>query len=95
MQHHDDVGAELEGAVVAGLLVAAVAEVLAMDDDLEAEPAGDVDGLVPGHVVDQDHVVDQVLRHVGVRPLERLGGVVRGHDDHDARRLRHGAQGSA
>ena len=31
-----------------------------MDDDLEAEPTGDVDGLVAGHVVDEDHVVDEV-----------------------------------
>ena len=83
VEHHDDVGAPLERPVVAGLLVAAVAQVLAVDDDLEAELAGDLDGLVLRHVVDEDHVVDEVVRDVGVRPLERLGRVVGGHDDDD------------
>ena len=46
VEHHDDVGAGLERRVVARLLVAAVAPVLGVDDDVEAELAGDVDGLV-------------------------------------------------
>ena len=70
MEHDDDVGAGRERRVVAGLLVAAVAEVLAVDDDVEPELPGDLDGLVAGHVVDEDDVVDQVVRDVGVRPLE-------------------------
>ena len=46
MEHHDDVGTGLQRRVVARLLVAAVAPVLGVDDDVETELPGDVDGLV-------------------------------------------------
>jgi hypothetical protein len=36
VEHHDDVGARCERRVIARLLIAAVAQVLAVDDDLEA-----------------------------------------------------------
>ena len=62
VEHDDDVGAGRERRVVAGLLVAAVAEVLAVDDDVEPELAGDVDRLVARHVVDEDDPVDDVVR---------------------------------
>ena len=65
-----------------------------MDDHVEPELAGDVDGLVAGHVVDEDDPVDQVVRDVGVRPLERPRRVVGGHDDDDPRigSVGHGAK---
>ena len=85
VEHHDDVGALLEGGLVARLLVAAVAQVLLVDDHVEAELAGDVDGLVLRHVVDEDDPVDEIVGDVRVRPLERLRGVVGGHDDDDPR----------
>jgi hypothetical protein len=84
MKHDHDVGARLERSVIAGLLVAAVAAVLAMDDHLEAEPPGNLHGLVARDIVDEDHPVDDVVGHVRVRPLEGEGRVVGGHDDHDA-----------
>ena len=71
MEHDHDIGAGREGRVVAGLLVAAVAPVLAVDDHVEPELPGDLDGLVARHVVDQDDPVDDVVRDVGVGPLER------------------------
>ena len=89
VEHHDDVGAGLERRVVARLLVAAVAPVLRVDDDVEAEVPGDVDGLVLRHVVDEDDLVDDVVRDVGVGALERQGRVVGGHDDDDALSLGH------
>ena len=46
VEHDDDVGAVGEGGLVAGLLVAAVAEVLLVDDHVEPELTRDVDGLV-------------------------------------------------
>ena len=63
-----------------------------MDDRFEAEVPGDLDGLVPGDVVDQDDVVDDVVRDVRVRALERPRGVVGRHHDDDprARRVRRG-----
>ena len=45
------------------------------------EAARDLDGAVARGVVDEDDVVDAILRDVGVGPLEGLLGVVRGHDD--------------
>ncbi len=68
-----------------------------MDDHLQTEVAGDVHGLVVRDVIDEDDPVDAVVRDVGVRALERQRGVVRGHDDDDARfgsGLGHGAKGS-
>ena len=41
--------------------------------------------VVARHVVDEDDPVDDVVRDVGVRPLERLRRVVGRHDDHDGR----------
>ena len=86
----------VERRVVARLLVAAVAPVLGVDDDVEPEVPGDVDGLVLGHVVDEDDLVDEVVRDVGVGALERQGRVVGGHDDDEVRagRRRHGGKGT-
>ena len=68
---------------VTGLLVPAVAPVLAVDDDVEPELTGDVDGLVTRHVVDEDDPTHDVVRNVRIRPLERPRGVVGGHHDDD------------
>ena len=88
VEHDDDLGAGRQGRVVARLLVAAVAAVLAVDDDVEPELPGDVDGLVARHVVDQDDLVDEVVRDVRIRALERPRRVVGGHHDDEARRGR-------
>ena len=45
---------------------------------------GDIDGLVLRHVVDEDDLVDDVVRDVGVGALKRPRRVVGGHDDDDA-----------
>jgi len=84
VEHHDDVGALFEGRPVTGLLIAAIAKVLAVDDHVEAEAPSDVDGLVLGHIVDEDDAIHDLVRNIGVGPLERQGGVVGGHDDDDA-----------
>ena len=84
VEHDDGVRPGLERGVVAGLLVAAVAEVLAVDDHVEAEMAGDGDRVVPGYVVDQDDLRHDRVRNVAVGSFERLGGVVGRHDDDDA-----------
>src|SRR5487761_1213221 len=43
VEHDHDVGAHLERVPIAGLLVAAVAKVLLVPDDIEAERGGDAD----------------------------------------------------
>jgi DMSO/TMAO reductase YedYZ molybdopterin-dependent catalytic subunit len=59
-----------------------------VDDDIEAELPGDLDGVVVGHVVDQDDPIDDGVGDVCVGSLERPGRVVRGHDDDNARPFR-------
>ena len=50
---------------------------------VQAELSGDGDCVVPGDVVDEDDPVDDLVWDVAIGPLERLGGVVGGHDDYD------------
>jgi hypothetical protein len=74
-----------EREAVARFLVPAVAEVLhvRVDDRLRQRP-GERGGLVGARVVNEDDQVHDPLRkHFGVRLLQGLGRVVRGHDDDD------------
>ena len=91
MDHDHDVRAELQGLGVAGLLVAAVAPVLFVDEDAEAELPGQLDGPVPAGVVDEDDLVHPLARDVVEGALQRLLGVVGRHDDDDFLRTFHGA----
>ena len=71
VDHDDDVGPAREGGRVAGLLVPAVAPVLRVDDDLEPrDRPGERHGPVPRGVVDEEDVVDPLLRDL----LEASGG---------------------
>jgi hypothetical protein len=61
MEHDDDVGANLECFIVAGFLVAAIASVLFMSDDMvDAEFFGHGDGVVPAIVIYEDDFVDDI-----------------------------------
>jgi hypothetical protein len=82
MDHHDVVGTEFQGQLVAGLLVAAVTLVLLVDDDLQAHAAGDIGGGVAAAIVDEDDLIDDSRRDVGDGPLQRGGCVISGHDRH-------------
>jgi hypothetical protein len=81
VQHDDVVGTASERLPVAGLLVAAVAEVPRVDDDVDPQPAGDGDGVVAARVVDHHHLVEPPRGKLGDHPLESGGGVVGRHDD--------------
>ncbi len=85
MDHDDDVAALLDRQPVTGLLVAAVPQVLLVDVDGHlVESASDLDRVVAAVVVDDDDLVDVVLRdHFRVGALERRRGVVRRHHDDD------------
>ena len=93
VQHHHDVGVALERLQVTGLLVAAVADVVRVPDDVQRQPARDLDRLVGGLVVDEDDLVDPLAGDRRVGLLERARGVARRHHhDHLPRRpLSHGA----
>ena len=90
MDHDDDVRAALERDRVAGLLVAAVAKVAVVLDVMEAELARERDGLVLARVVDEDDLVDDLVRELVVGALEGPRRVVRGHDDHELPAVDHG-----
>ena len=92
MQHHDHVGVVLERLEVARLLVAAVADLVRVPDEVDRQPPGELDRVVGRGVVDEDHLVDRVLRDPGERVLERRGGLPGGHDDDHlgGREIRHG-----
>ena len=90
VEHHHDVGAGLQRPVVAGLLVPAVAAVLAWT--MTSRPSRRATSTVSSRDTSSTRITwsTRSLRDVAVRALERLGGVVGGHDDHDPRHVRHG-----
>ena len=90
MQHHDDVGAEAQRLGVAGLLVAAVAAVALVHERVQAEPPGDLDGVVVARVVGDHDRVHEVQRDLAVGLLDRARGVVGRHHDDDLLAVEHG-----
>ena len=90
VDHDDDVGPARERRRVAGLLVPAVSPVLRVDDDLEPlDRPGERHGPVAGGVVDEEDVVDALLRDLLEAPEQGLLGVVGGHDDRDPLPMAH------
>jgi hypothetical protein len=81
VEHDHVVGAAGERLAVAGLLVAAIAQVPRVDDDVDPQAAGDGDGVVAAAVVDHHHLVEPPARQLADYPLEGGGGVVRRHHD--------------
>ena len=61
MDHHDDVRAEMQRRAIAGLLIAAVADVPLVGHDERSEPSGERDGLVGAGIVDHHDGIDDVL----------------------------------
>ena len=82
VNHDDDVGAELEGFCVAALLVAAVAAVHFMDDDVtDADALGYFHGVVGAFVVHEHDFVHDVHGYLAVGALEGECGAVGGEYD--------------
>ena len=79
VQHDDDLRVALERLEIAGLLVAAVTDVVRMPDDAHSEPARDLERLIGGAVVDEDDLVHDVAWDRAHGELERLRRVQRGH----------------
>ena len=80
MEHDDDVAPQRERLAIAGLLVGAVAKVLAMAKGLDPQLPRQGDGAVGAGVVDQDHVVDDIPRDLLPGLLQRLFRLVGGKD---------------
>ena len=84
MDHHHDVSVHLlHRRAVAGLLIAAVAAVLRMDDDAHRQLPRQLDRAIARAVVDQQDLVDPILRDVVERRLQGPLGVVCRQDGDD------------
>ena len=84
VHHDDDVGTQFEGAVVASLLVAAVALVALMHENLfDTEPGSLLHGIVFAAIVGKDYLVDDVEGNFVVSLFQCPLGIVGGHDDND------------
>ena len=91
MKHDDDVGAGGQSLAIAGLLVASVAVVAVVLEDIQAQLPGEIDGVVGTVVVHQNADVDQVGQF-SHRDLQSFLRVVSGHDDRDALAVDHLAE---
>jgi hypothetical protein len=103
VEQHHHVEAVLDGPAVAGLLVAAVAEVALVLDHRDgerrgvAEPQPDLVGVVLAGVVADHDVVNRLgegLGEPGQRALEGRGSVVGDDQDPDTGRARRVGRGS-
>ena len=83
VHHHHDVGAGSQRFAIAGLLIGAVTVVAVVDEQLEAQFAGDARGFIRAAVIHHDHQVHHVLRQVGIGHVQSLGGVIGRHHHHD------------
>ena len=84
VQHHHDVPAQLQGLVVAALLVAAIAAVLPMHHNVpDADPFGFFHGGIGTVIVHEHHFIHDVERDFVVGLLQGVLGLVGGqHHDH-------------
>ena len=85
MQHHNDFCAFVQRLAVAGLLITAIATVLAVTDDLDVELRCDLQRVVRTRIVDEDDLVVAAFRQSVVGFLERQCRIVGRHDYHDLR----------
>ena len=93
VEHDDDIRSVREGGVVAGFLVAAVSAILRMDDGRDPELPRDLRRLVPAAVINQDHLIYDVMGNVAEGILQRFLCIVGGHDHDDFSLLKHGTGG--
>ena len=78
MQHDDYIGAGGESFAIAGLLIAAIAVIAVVLEDLQAEAAREIDSLVGAVIIHEDADIDQVGQ-LSDGDLEGLLRVVSGH----------------
>ena len=60
MKHDHDVGSRGQGFAIAGLLVASVAVVAVVLEDIEAEAPAEINGVVGTVIVNQDADIDEL-----------------------------------
>ncbi len=95
VHHHHDVGAGPERFAVAGLLIRAVAVVAVVNEQLQPHVARDLGGFIGAAVIHQNDQVHHLVRQIGVGHVQRFGGIVGRHDDHDFGFVRHASLSGA
>ena len=90
MDHDNDVRPEIQGRPVTALLVPAVPQVFLVDDGFDSDAHSDFRRAVVAGVVDENHVIDDLERNLGVGLLERILSVIGGHHHDDFFTVQHG-----
>lgn len=62
VHHHNDVRPSFEGFPIAGFLIRTVAVVAVVNEQLEPQFTGDLNGLIGAAIVDKDNQIDHVVR---------------------------------
>ena len=75
-------------------LVAAIPEVLLVNEGVDPQAAGDGDGGIAAGIVNQKHLVDDVARDLAIRLLERAFGLECRQDHNDFLAVQHGVRPS-
>ncbi len=82
VHHDDDVGTKLQRFCIAGFLIAAVAAVHLVNDDMaNADALGHLNGIVGAFIVHEHYLVHHVHRYLAISALQRERGAVSGEDD--------------
>ena len=84
MNHDNIVGTAFECVFVAGLLIAAVAVVLIVFDDCQAQFASQLGSAIGAAVIDQNYFIHDIDWNVSQSLTQRLRGVVCRHDNDDS-----------
>ncbi len=80
MDHDDVVGTEFQSVSIAAFLVPAVSGILLMLDHLETNFVGQLGGLVTTAIVDEDDLINPLLRKIEQGSFQRFRCVVSGQD---------------
>ncbi len=89
MQHDDDVRATPQSFAIAGFLVAAISQILAMYEGGQPEFGSDFRGGVVAAVIHKNNFVHEVFGDFAIGLFKRLCGVIRRHHDENAFSVEH------
>ena len=85
VEHDHDLSVPLQRLEITGLLIASIADVVRVPDDVHVELTRDLQRLVRRVVVDEDDLVDERSRDRANGDRQGLGRIERRHHDHGFR----------
>src|ERR1700678_4271858 len=89
MHHDHDIRAARECLAIARLLVAAVAQILVMNEGDQAQFQREFGGAVLTAVINKDDLIDELVRQIAVGSFQSLRRVVRRHYDYNFLAVQH------